>query len=408
MFVALWNYLKGYVIIEITGFGIERFLNLSSLKGVYLKSVSREKNCVKAQVMFSDMDTVNQCAEKTGCNVKIIDYIGMPFVAKRYKKRPALFMGFAAFIFIIYIMSLFVWNVNVEGNITVPTEDIIKVCEENGLKAGKLKRSIDTKQTSRILLESFDSLAWVGIKTKGTNIFISVEEVIPETEIVDKTQYSDILASKAGIIKKTVISDGTALVKEGDVVEKGDKLVSGIVESVSDDGTISRKYTKSNAQIYADVWYDFSVTENYIQEKQVYTGRTKTVHTLNLFNADLCFDFFGESFDEFKVEDENYTQLHIGDYNFPVKWGEYTQKEYVTQKTELSYDEVVNVIEEEILDITEQIMLSGDIIDIQKQYSQDGDSVTAKVTVQSYENIGVEQNGEYTDFQEGVTADGTD
>lgn len=35
MFLALWNYIRGYVIIYVTGFSVERFINMAVTK-VYL------------------------------------------------------------------------------------------------------------------------------------------------------------------------------------------------------------------------------------------------------------------------------------------------------------------------------------------------------------------------------------
>ena len=43
MFLSVWNYLRGYVTIELSGFSVERFMNLASHKGIYLWDIKNTK-----------------------------------------------------------------------------------------------------------------------------------------------------------------------------------------------------------------------------------------------------------------------------------------------------------------------------------------------------------------------------
>lgn len=56
MFLALWNYIRGYVIIYVTGFSVERFINMAVNKGIFIWDVIQEKNMVimKASVKNAD------------------------------------------------------------------------------------------------------------------------------------------------------------------------------------------------------------------------------------------------------------------------------------------------------------------------------------------------------------------
>ena len=44
MFLALWNYLRGYVIIYVTGFSVERFINLAVNRGIFIWDIIPERN----------------------------------------------------------------------------------------------------------------------------------------------------------------------------------------------------------------------------------------------------------------------------------------------------------------------------------------------------------------------------
>lgn len=43
MFLALWNYICGYVIIYVTGFSVERMLNMAINKGVFIWDIQYDK-----------------------------------------------------------------------------------------------------------------------------------------------------------------------------------------------------------------------------------------------------------------------------------------------------------------------------------------------------------------------------
>ena len=51
MFWWLWNYLRGYVIIKVTGFSAERFINLAVLKGLRIWDIKYD---AKGRIMKAD------------------------------------------------------------------------------------------------------------------------------------------------------------------------------------------------------------------------------------------------------------------------------------------------------------------------------------------------------------------
>ena len=72
---------------------------------------------------------------------------------------------------------------------------------------------------SKIRLER-DDIAWIGIKSIGTNMIVEVVEADKKPEIIDETQYCSIVSQKEGRITKMNVQNGTALVKVGDIVTK--------------------------------------------------------------------------------------------------------------------------------------------------------------------------------------------
>ncbi len=75
-----------------------------------------------------------------------------------------------------------------------------------------------------------NDISWIGINIKGTNVIVKIVKAEEKPEIVNNTDYCNIIASKSGVITKIVAQNGTAIVKEGDKVEKGDILIAGFIE----------------------------------------------------------------------------------------------------------------------------------------------------------------------------------
>ena len=73
MFKFIWNYFKGYVIIKITGFSIERFLNLCLNKNIYISKLEEVNDGVICRVFIKDFRQLKIISKKTGC--KYIDWI---------------------------------------------------------------------------------------------------------------------------------------------------------------------------------------------------------------------------------------------------------------------------------------------------------------------------------------------
>ena len=71
MFLALWNYICGYVIIYVTGFSVERMLNMAINKGVFIWDIQYDKNRVRIKTAIGNIGTIKDCCIKTGCKMSV-------------------------------------------------------------------------------------------------------------------------------------------------------------------------------------------------------------------------------------------------------------------------------------------------------------------------------------------------
>ena len=169
--------------------------------------------------IFGYVRKMKEIAKITKCRVKIQRKRGLPFLLNKYKKRKIFAISLAVILLLIFGTSNFVWNIEIVGNNTIETSEIMKDLNENGLKTGMIKQKINTKEVINNIRLKRNDIAWIGVNIKGTNAIVSIVEADKKPEIIDENEYCNIVTRKDGIITKINVQNGTALVKEGDIVK---------------------------------------------------------------------------------------------------------------------------------------------------------------------------------------------
>ena len=107
MFLTLWNFIRGYVIIDIKGFSSARFLNLAVHKNIYIWNIHPSKNAIRANVSLKAFRMLKPCAKKTNCRIKIVEKRGVPFWLFKHKKRKAFINFYFRYLYnvIIYLAN---------------------------------------------------------------------------------------------------------------------------------------------------------------------------------------------------------------------------------------------------------------------------------------------------------------
>ena len=183
MFIKiLLNYILGYIKIEIEGYYIERFINICTNKKIAIWNLKREEGIkLYLNAGIKDFKELCKIAKKTQCRIKIERKKGLPFILHRYKKRK-IFIGFLLLLIImIGISSNFIWNIQIESENNIQFENIENDLEEAGLKLGKTKSKLDTKEVINKIRTKRDDVAWIGIEIKGTSRIVAMSFCEPRS-----------------------------------------------------------------------------------------------------------------------------------------------------------------------------------------------------------------------------------
>lgn len=359
MFLALWNYIRGYVIIYVTGFSVERFINLAVNRGIFIWDVVPEKNRVVMKAAVKNSDKLRECGIKTGCRFEIVGEYGLPALLRRCRKRKAYISGAAALAVVMYIMSSFIWTVKVVGTKRLDPDDIIASCAEMGIAPGKLKYGVDLYGTGESLMLEYKDISWIAVNLKGTGITVNIVETIPETEYVERETPTDVVADSDGVIISVAASAGTPMVKEGDEVKKGDILISSIVPLKDGEVQTGQKQVCASGEVYAEKNYELEGTAPLNYNEKVFTGKTKTDYSINIGGGNLNF-ISPSGLDDFEEVSRDSLVFDIGDYRVPFGINKTVYGQRVMEKAKRTKEEAQRLAEKQLDDkITALTMESG-------------------------------------------------
>ena len=118
------NFLNGYVRIRVTGDCCDRFLNLCAYHQLWLWDLIPNQNGYIVCMRRKDFKMLRAIVRKSHVKVQIIEKNGLPFFIRRYKRRRGVILGGLAACFLLFWLSVHIWNISIEGNLS-QTDDVI-------------------------------------------------------------------------------------------------------------------------------------------------------------------------------------------------------------------------------------------------------------------------------------------
>ena len=272
------KYLSGYLRIKINGYSPERFLNLCSYQKINLWDLNVKDQAYEMKISVKDFRKLKPIIRKTKTKVKIVERYGFPFFLQKYSARQFLFLGFLMGMFFLFLMSEFVWKIEINGNIRCSDEEIKMFLQSIDITEGKRKKDIHCDEIAKQMREYFDDMIWVSASMDGVELKIDVKENMDRVyeEAIEEQPPLDIVAEKDGIVKRIITSKGRPLVKAGDEVKKGDVLVSGTIEILNDAMEVTGyQYQVAEAEIYMQTEYTYTDQIEHTYEIMEETGKKK-------------------------------------------------------------------------------------------------------------------------------------
>ncbi len=327
MLVFLLRWLFGWTDFEVHDKYPERFLNMAHKNGLNMWDMKNADGIFSAKARSSDIKYIRQIAEKSMCDIHIVNEHGFLRTLKKYKHRFGLMIGFILWGIAIKYFTGFVWNINITVPPMLNEFEVRQELRELGFYEGARLDGIDTEIIKDKLSVKDNRISWITINIIGTDAEVNISPNLAlNLDNKQKIPASNIISTADGIITRFEIKNGYSDIKTGDGVHKGQLLVSGVKEYT--DG--SSALFDSNAQIYAKTFRTVTISIPKSFGSLVKLPDTLTKTDINIMGLTLPMTLHGNPHGEYIKNTSTY-QIDILGHGIPIsiiseKWQKYQKQ----------------------------------------------------------------------------------
>lgn len=241
----------GYLRVRLTGYSMERFLNLCMARNLVIWDICYEEHACQFLVSVKDFRLMKPLVRKAQVHLKILGRYGLPFFLYRNRKRKPYVIGLAVFFLLLFLMSEFIWNISFEGNRRFTDDELTAYLSSNAIHYGMWKRRINCDILEDALRSDYPEITWVSASVSGTRLVVRVRENEVIGELPQKNDAPcDLISDENGVITAMMVRSGVAAVESGMEITEGQLLVSGAVPILDDSGEAAKyQYVCADADI---------------------------------------------------------------------------------------------------------------------------------------------------------------
>jgi similar to stage IV sporulation protein len=387
--VKLWNFFRGYVVIKIEGLRLEKFINYAISRGIYLWDIVRiDYTTLEAKVGLEGYKELRHIVKRAGCKVRIREKIGYPFFMHKIRARKMFTIGFIVSICIILCTTSFIWNIEITGNNKILREDIEKYLTDLGLYEGVFKYKLDIDDIENNMMIQMKNLAWVGIQIQGTKAIVEIVENVDPPQKIPKNMPCDIVARKKGVIEKLIAKNGDAIVMKGDIVEKGETLITGIITR---EGLDSR-YVHAFGEVFARTYYEENDEISLKKIRKIKTGNKFVRRIIKIGNNQIILSLGEIPYNNVIIEKKNKSLSNWRKIKIPVEIIIEEYYEAIDQKEILDKNTAKKALREKMtVNLVKKMPENIKVLNQDIKFIEEKDNIKAKLTMEALEQIGTQQ-----------------
>lgn len=355
------HFCSGCVRVRLEGLSPERFFNLCGAAGIEVWDVTSIGGAYEFFIGIRDFFSCGPFAKKAKVRLRVQKKSGLPFFLYKNRARKLWALGLSGFFILLYALSLFVWDIEYQGNEKYTDDELGHFLESMEIGCGIPKSDVSCEGIEEALRNEFEGITWVSARLSGTRLYVHIKEneVPLEVPVKDETP-CDLTAAYDGVITSIVVRSGIAMVKAGDTVEKGQVLVSGRLPVTDDSETVVAEHL-----IRADA--DVTARIRRTETKEIPVWHRKEVKT-GVVRKGIFLDISGHSFvwilpdfkkTQWKTVTEQGRLRLFGDFYLPVDYGFITSFEVCPYDEKYTEAELYRMAENFKQELSENLLQKG-------------------------------------------------
>lgn len=211
-----------------------------------------EQNAI-VTIDFLDLSKFFAICKNMCYNKKVVRYTGVFAPLAYIKNNLSVFIGCILLAVTVALFNNVVLAVKFTGSGEIYSEQTSLIIGENNVKKYSLFSSIDYKELENEILTRNDKISFVTVKKQGNVLVVNTELSNEKPNVLGENR-KGLESQVNGVVEEIVVLRGTPLVKEGDVVVKGQSLVGAFVvlkdESVVETFVVARVKILENKEYF--------------------------------------------------------------------------------------------------------------------------------------------------------------
>ena len=387
------RWLFGSVTAKVTGAQPEDFLNLCAREGFSLSRMVREDPfTLMVQVTRRQYPRLCTLAQRAQCAVERQREQGIPFFLLRFRRRYAFVAGAVLCVLLLTVGSRVILTLDVSGNQNVTQREILSQLRLCGVQVGTFGPSVPIRAVENKIMQAIPELSFCAVNLHGTRAEILVRERTPVPQVRQQHLPTDIIASADGIITHIEPWAGDACFGEGDVVRRGEVLISGLM--VLDpppmvEADLGTALVHAEGKVLARTWYTQTAQIALTAQSKVYTGETLTRHSLTAQGRRMKFHQNGGiPYENYDIITQFKTWSLKGKRELPLIWETETIRAYTVRPVRLDPAAAEDLLRRTLRHGLEESMDEGTLLKADYTSQREGPVLTVTMLAECTEQIG--------------------
>ena len=305
----------------------EKFINKALDGGAHIISARRTGRRTLTLVLDSrSAAQVRALAERYSLKCGTSRITGVQRFTDYLRTRPTVLAAYGVLIACLALFLSRIWIVEMRdlgGGLPAQAEVILR---EAGVRTGAAAAGIDLSLLS-LELSALKGVSYASAAREGVALVIEIAGEDAAPELYDISYARDLVAACDGIISGVNVKSGTAMVKPGDTVRRGQVLICG-EERVTKEGTHP---VGALGSVNARIWCEGTAEGSMTRSVKDYTGRSSASTQISLFGLSVNLT----RADSYAAWDEETELIPVCGLFLPLNIRRTIYREYVPRRVEL-------------------------------------------------------------------------
>lgn len=234
----------GKIKVEVSAINLEKVLNGLWKNRININGIKKiDMATMRFYMRYSDYNEAEKIILKCKGKCRIIGMNNMAYTIVHFNKKISLFFGIVGFFAVIFILSNFIWSIDIETKSNLSPFEVRKELKSIGITPGISKNKINVYSIEKKIEDIDDSIMWIRVRIEGSALKVVIKEKVNPPKI-DNEKPKAVYAKMDGEIKNIFTISGNPAVMPGDIVKKGDELIlplegrEGFEKEVQPSGTV--------------------------------------------------------------------------------------------------------------------------------------------------------------------------